>query len=141
MHPGGRVHETDDVALRRNERFADRPSAWIVSGLEALPRLDNSRTKGEHLVQAFLEGSRFEYCGVDRNQYGWEWRELEWIHLQPSGFFSSHDKPEIQLRSNRRVESSAVQGAVRIVDLKGQRTEQACTVVPGAYAPSRIRVR
>ncbi len=61
---------------RRNERFADRPSGWIMNGLESLPRLDVVRTKTGHLFRGFLEGPSLEYRGPDRNHYRWEWRVL-----------------------------------------------------------------
>ena len=44
--------------LRRNERFADRPSGWIVNGLESLPRLDGVRTEAGHLFRGVFGRSQ-----------------------------------------------------------------------------------
>ncbi len=110
-------------SMRRKERFADRPSGWIVSGLEMLPRLDVVRTAEGHLFRGFLQGSHLEYRGPEQRQYGWEWRQIEWIYAERSGPFSSHDNLILQLRSGHRVESQAVQGIVRVLNLEGQLTE------------------
>ena len=125
-------------ALQRNEHFAHRPSAWVVNGLESLPRLDVVRTKVGHLFHGFLENPALEYRAPDRNHHHWEWREIARIYLEPSGFFSSHDKLRIQLRSGQTIQSSAVQGTVRILDLEGQRTEHALSNL-AFIAPSRVR--
>lgn len=125
--------------IRRNERFANRPSAWIVEGLEALPRLDVVRTKGGHLFRGFLEHSSLEYRRPDKTLQTWQWQDLEWVHLDSSRLFSSHDKLAIQLRSGQHVDSSAVQGVVCIRDLEGNRIEHALSNL-AFIAPSPVRV-
>lgn len=129
-------------SMRRNERFANRPSEWIVTGLEALPRLDVVRTAEGHHFRGFLQGSHLQYRGPEQQEYGWEWRQIEWIYLERSGVFSSHDKVILQLRSGRRVESQAVQGIVRVLDLEGQLSEHKLSNLAFiAPSPSRDLLR
>ena len=59
-------------ASRRNGRFPEHPSAWLLGGLRALPRLDVIRSKdGQFFFSRFLEGSHLEYRGPDRRNYQW----------------------------------------------------------------------
>ena len=124
-------------ASRRNDRFAEHPSAWLLGGLRALPRLDVIRSKDGQLFRGFLEGSYLEYRGPDRRNYQWPWHDLEWIYLE-SGFFSSTDRVTVQLRSGQKLESAAVQGLVKIVSLDGQRSEHRLSNL-AVIAPSPIR--
>jgi dipeptidyl aminopeptidase/acylaminoacyl peptidase len=123
---------------RRNDRFADRPSSWIVQGLEALPRLDVVRTREGQLFRGFFQGQYLEFRGTDRQEYGWEWARIQWIYLERAGIFSSHDKIVVQLRSGQRVESEAVQGVVGMVSLDGQLTQHMLSNLV-FLAPSPVR--
>ena len=109
-------------ASRRNDRFAEHPSTWLLRGLRALPRLDVIRSKDGQLFRGFLEGSHLEYRGPDHRTYRWSWEELEVIYLE-SGFVSASDRVTVQLRSGQKLESAAVQGLVKMVSLDGQRAE------------------
>ena len=128
--------------MRRKERFANKPSGWIVAGLEALPRLDVVRTAEGHHFRGFLQGSHLQYRDPEQKEYGWEWRQIEWIYLERSGVFSSCDKVILQLRSGRRVESQAVQGLVRVLNLEGRMSEHKLSnLVFIAPSPSRDLLR
>jgi hypothetical protein len=123
---------------RRNDRFADRPSTWIVQGLAALPRLDVVRTREGQLFRGFFQGQHLEYRGTDRREYGWEWARIGWVYLERAGMFSSHDKVVVQLRAGQRVESEAVQGVVSLVSLDGQLTQHMLSNLV-FLAPSPVR--
>ena len=124
-------------ASRRNDRFAEHPSVWLLRGLRGLPRLDVIRSKDGQLFRGFLEGSHLEYRGPDRRTYAWPWVDLEFLYLE-SGFFSSTERLTGQLRSGEKVESVAVQGLVKMVSLDGQRTEHRLSNL-ALIAPSPIR--
>ena len=122
---------------RRNERFAEHPSACLLRGLRALPGLDVLRSKDGQLFRGFLEGSYLEYRGPDRRKYQWPWNDLEMVYLE-SGFFSSTDRVTVQLRSGQKLESSAVQGDIKMLSLDGQRTEHRLSNL-ALITPSPIR--
>jgi hypothetical protein len=124
-------------ASRRNDGFADHPSAWLLRGLHALPRLDVIHSKEGQLFRGFLEGSDLEYRGPDRRNHQWPWADLELVYLE-SGFFSSTNRVTVHLRSGQKVESAAVQGLVKMVSLDGQRTEHRLSNL-ALIAPSPIR--
>jgi hypothetical protein len=124
-------------ASRRNNRFAEHPSVWLLRGLRALPRLDVIRSKEGQLFRGFLEGSHLEYRGPDHRNYSWSWEDVEVIYLE-SGFFSASDRVTVQLRSGQKLESAAVQGLVKMVTLDGQPTEHRLSNL-ALIAPSPIR--
>jgi hypothetical protein len=119
---------------KSNPKFAERPTQWIINGLEKVPRPDVMVTTAGDVLRGFFVHTHLAFSRIDGTPMMLPFSEILQVRLSRSGF-SDSDTLLILLRNGQQVSYVSIDGLVRLRNLHGniisKHLRNIASIVPG----------
>ena len=119
---------------KRNPRFAERPSPWVIEGLEAVPRPDVLVTVSGDELRGFFPDTHLVFKVSSGEPVKVAFSEIAQVRLNRSGF-SDSDTILVVFRNGRQLTYVSIDGLVRFRTLQGtiisKHLHNTVSIVPG----------
>jgi hypothetical protein len=117
-----------------NPKFAERPSRWIIDGLEKVPRPDVMVTTADDVLRGFFIHTHLAFNRSDGQPMAVPFSEISQVRLSRFGF-SDSDTLLIVFRNGQQVSYVSIDGMVRLRNLHGniisKHLRNIVSIVPG----------
>jgi hypothetical protein len=124
----------DFFQLKSNPKFAERPSQWIIDGLEKVPRPDVILTVPGDVLRGFFVHTHLVFSTGNGQPVALPLLEILQVSLTRSRF-SDSDQLLVTFRNGRQISYVAIEGMIHLRTLHGRTISKhlhnLVSIVPG----------
>jgi len=120
---------------KRHPKYTEKPSTWVLNGMQWVPRPDVIVTLAGDELRGFLTHTHLTFKVQDGQPVSVPFAEISQLRLSRSGRFSDCDKVRIVFRNGQEVGYSSIEGTIHLRTLHGQivskHLRNLISIVPG----------